>query len=197
MPPDITVLDGGKAANQLWKELGGSEAGWKAWLESIRTTRTPSMTPNILRWSASNRAIPDFSLSDQRGEKWTLASLKGKATLINVWATWCGPCRMELPYLQKLYERIKDRDDIQLITLNVDQDQSRVEPFIKENRFSFPSLYAQSFVREFAGSIPIPTTWISDSIGTIRFETIGFRSDDEEWLERTLKQIESVSTSMK
>jgi thiol-disulfide isomerase/thioredoxin len=195
MPPDVTVLDAGKAADNLWKELGGSEAGWKAWLESIRTAPTSPGPQNVLRWSASNRAIPDFSLSDQHDKTWTLASLKGKTTLINVWATWCGPCRVEHPYLQKLYERIKDRDDIQLITLNIDEDRSLVEPYLKENNLSFPSIYANSFVKEFAGSIGIPTSWISDSTGTIRYETLGFGGDGEQWLEQTLKQIESVGES--
>ena len=192
MPPDVTVLDAGKAADNLWKELGGSEAGWKAWLESIRAVPTSPGPQNVLRWSESNRAIPDFSLSDQHDKTWTLASLKGKATFINVWATWCGPCRLEHPYLQKLYERIKDRDDIQLITLNIDEDRSLVEPYLKENKLSFPSIYANSFVKEFAGSIGIPTSWISDSTGTIRYESVGFGGDTSQWVENTLQQIESV-----
>jgi thiol-disulfide isomerase/thioredoxin len=180
-------------AQRIWKKLGGSQAGWLAWVDSIRTIAMPT-TRSISqpRWSAINRSIPQFSLRDQNGKAWTLASLKGKTTLINIWATWCGPCRSELPLLQKLYEQIKDRRDIQVITLNVDQNSSLVGPFLKQNKLSFPSLSAKSFVDGFAGHIGIPTTWISDPAGTIRFEALGFGGDSSEWVAQTLKQIESV-----
>jgi thiol-disulfide isomerase/thioredoxin len=136
--------------------------------------------------------MPEFKLSDQSGKTWTLASLKGKTTLINVWATWCGPCREELPHLQQLYEQIKSRGDVQVITLNVDENQSLVEPYLKENKYTFPSLFAKSFVDGFSGPIPIPTTWTSDALGTIRLEALGFGGDGSQWVTRTLKQMESI-----
>ena len=57
-----------------------------------------------------------------------------------VWATWCGPCRDELPSVQKLYDLVKNRSDIQVITFNADQDPGLVEPFLAANHFSFPVL---------------------------------------------------------
>jgi thiol-disulfide isomerase/thioredoxin len=131
-------------------------------------------------------------LYDPTGKLWTLASLKGKTTLINVWATWCGPCREELPHLQTLYEQIKSRGDIQVITLNVDENQTLVDPYLKENKYTFPSLFARSFVERFAGQIPIPTTWTSDMMGTIRLEAVGFGGDGSQWVTQTLKQMESI-----
>ncbi len=176
-------------ARGLWNELGGTEEGWQSWLEAI-----PPRTQGP-RGTATNRAIPDFALTDRGGKTWTLASLKGKTTLINVWATWCGPCRSEAPLLQKLYEQIKDRGDIQVITLNVDEDVSLVEPFLKENKYTFPVMLAKSFVDGFAGPIGIPTTWIADTGGTIRFEVLGFGGDSGQWLDQTLKQFENVSSA--
>jgi thiol-disulfide isomerase/thioredoxin len=129
---------------------------------------------------------------EQNGKDWTLARLKGKTTLINVWATWCGPCRSELPLIQKLSEKIKDRRDIQVIALNVDENTNLVVPFLKENGLSFPSLTAKSFVDGFAGHIGIPTTWVSDATGTICLETVGFSGSSSDWVAQTLKQIESV-----
>jgi thiol-disulfide isomerase/thioredoxin len=196
MPPDFNEIEAGKTANGIWNTLGGSKAGWGAWLESIRTMPTPKPR-SIARWTSASKEIPDFLLLDQQGKPWTLASFKGKATLINVWATWCGPCRLELPHLQKLYEQVKDRGDIQIVTLNIDEDQSLVEPFLKANNLSFPSLFAQSFVDKFAGKIGIPTTWISDQAGTIRMETLGFNGASPQWFEQTLKNIESVRSSAK
>jgi hypothetical protein len=72
-----------------------------------------------------------------------------------------------------------------------------VEPFLKKNNFSFPSLYAHSFVKEFAGSIGIPITWISDSTATIRSETLGFMDQGGQWVEQILKQMENISRDVK
>jgi thiol-disulfide isomerase/thioredoxin len=194
--PDFGEIEAGKAANGIWNTLGGSDAGWSAWLESIRTRPTPKSL-GVSRWMAVTREIPDFLLSDQGGKEWTLASLKKKTTLINVWATWCGPCRLELPHLQKLYEQIKDRDDIQIITLNIDEDKSLVEPFLKSSNFTFPSLFAQPFVKTFAGSIGIPTTWISDKTGIVRLETLGYSGSGPQWLAQAINNIESINNSIK
>jgi thiol-disulfide isomerase/thioredoxin len=190
----LTDLDAERDADALWKKLGGSQAAWPLWLDSIKTMPAPKIVPQR---AATNRAIPKFSVNDQNGKTWTLDNLKGKTTLINVWATWCAPCQRELPLLQQLYEQVKDRKDIQVITLNVDQDQSLVGPYLQKNKFSFPTLFAESFVREFAGPIGIPTTWISNATGTIRSEVLGFGGDSQEWIPQTLKQIESVRAAAK
>jgi thiol-disulfide isomerase/thioredoxin len=190
----LTEVDAAKEADALWKKLGGSQAAWPLWLDSIKTMPAPKIVPQR---AATNRAIPKFSVTDQNGKTWTLDNLKGKTTLINVWATWCGPCQRELPLLQQLYEQVKDRKDIQVITLNVDQDQSLVGPYLQKNKFSFPTLFAESFVKDFAGPIGIPTTWISDAAGTIRSEALGFGGDSQEWIPQTLKQIESVRAAAK
>ncbi len=190
----LTDFDAAKEADALWKKLGGSQAAWPLWLDSIKTMPVSKIVPPR---AAANRAIPKFSVTDQNGKTWSLDNLKGKTTLINVWATWCAPCQKELPFLQQLYEQVKDRKDIQIITLNIDQDQSLVGPFLQKNKFSFPALFAASFVKEFAGSIGIPTTWISDATGTIRSEMLGFGGDGQDWIPQTLKQIESVRTAAK
>jgi thiol-disulfide isomerase/thioredoxin len=190
----LAELDAAKEADVLWKQLGGSQSAWLLWLDSIKTIPAPKIVPQR---AATNRAIPKFSATDQNGKTWTPDDLKGKTTLINVWATWCGPCQRELPVLQQLYEQVKDRKDIQVITLNVDQDQSLVRPYLQKNKFSFPTLFAEPFVREFAGPIGIPTTWISDVTGTIRSEELGFGGDSQGWIPQTLEKIESVRAAAK
>jgi thiol-disulfide isomerase/thioredoxin len=190
----LAELEAAKEADVLWKQLGGSQPAWPLWLDSIKTIPAPKIVPQR---AATNRAIPKFSATDQNGKTWTPDDLKGKTTLINVWATWCGPCQRELPLLQQLYEQVKDRKDIRVITLNVDQDQSLVRPYLQKNKFSFPALFAESFVREFAGPIGIPTTWISDVTGTIRSEELGFGGDSLGWIPQTLKKIENVRAAAK
>jgi thiol-disulfide isomerase/thioredoxin len=118
--------------------------------------------------------------------------VKGKTTLINVWATWCGPCRQELPHLQKLHDQVKEREDVQVITLNVDDNLGLIEPYLTENKFTFPVLLAKSFVDGFTGPIPIPTNWIANRSGALELEAVGFGGDGEEWIKQTLEQVETI-----
>ena len=93
-------------ARELWKAQGGTESAWAVW------SKPPSGGTEQLaegRWEKPTKAIPVFELSDLSGKTWRLKELGGKALLINVWATWCGPCQAELPHLEKFYEKMKDR----------------------------------------------------------------------------------------
>lgn len=139
-----------------------------------------------------NRKLPEMNLADQSGRTWTVAQLKGKTTLINVWATWCGPCRSELPSLQKLYEQVKAREDVQVITFNMDDNTGLIGPFLTENKYTFPVLIAKSFLDDFGGAMGIPTNWISDRDAGIRLEATGFGGDPEEWIKNTLEQVEKI-----
>src|SRR5690606_27622587 len=67
---------------------------------------------------AQRFAVGDFEAKDLTGKTWRLADLKGKVAYVNVWTTWCGPCRAEMPGLQKLYERWKDREDRIVLTIS-------------------------------------------------------------------------------
>jgi thiol-disulfide isomerase/thioredoxin len=193
---DLGSIENLKEADRLWKKLGGSQAGWKVWVDSLKPIQTLRL-PSGPQWSGMNRGIPQFSVLDQNGKTWTPDSFKGKTTLVNIWATWCGPCKAELPLVQELYEKNKDRGDIQVITLNVDSEQNLVEPFLKENKYSFPSLFAKSFMDSFAGPIGIPLTWIVDSSGTIRNETVGYSTSNTDWVSQTLARMEDVKSAAK
>jgi thiol-disulfide isomerase/thioredoxin len=195
MPFEPAKSETGRKAAGLWKELGGTNEGWQSWLESLKPSTEPLPGMGSSRWTALSRPVPEFSLLDQAGQTWTVAKLRGKTTLLNVWATWCGPCRVELPHLQKLHDKLKDREDVQVITLNVDDNTGLIEPFLKENNYSFPVLLAKSFIDAFTGPIGIPTNWISDRAGSLRLESLGFSGDGEEWLKQTLEQMEKVRES--
>jgi peroxiredoxin len=73
---------------------------------------------------------PDFSLRDLRGGTVSLQDLRGKFVVLNFWATWCEPCIREWPQLDRLAERLADRDDVVVVAVSVDQDQSVIEPFL-------------------------------------------------------------------
>lgn len=176
---------------RLWKVLGGTEQGWQAYLARSEGAKNKLGTAETATWDTKNSALPAFDLTDLQGRKWSLADLKGKVAFINLWATWCGPCRMELPYVQKLREQMKDKKDVLILTLNTDEEVGMVEPFMKENKYNFPVLLGQAYA-EGQGVNSIPRNWIVSSEGKIVFEGIGFGNDGEEWMKRATQMIEKV-----
>jgi cytochrome c biogenesis protein CcmG, thiol:disulfide interchange protein DsbE len=86
-------------------------------------------------------AAPDFSLKTLNGQTVTLSALKGKAVLINLWATWCPPCRLEMPTIQTVYEKYKARGLVVLaINFTAQDDLTTVSTFVKELKLTFPIL---------------------------------------------------------
>lgn len=181
-------------AQRLWKELGGTEQGWQAYLGRGDVAKSKFESAEVATWDTKNTLLPDFDLSDLQGRKWSLADLKGKVVLINLWATWCGPCRMELPYVQKLREQMKDRKDVLVLTLNIDQELGMVEPFMKENKYSFPVLLGQAYA-EGQGVNSIPRNWVVSFDGKVIYEGIGFGNNGEEWIKKATQMIEKVKGS--
>jgi peroxiredoxin len=80
----------------------------------------------------------DFTLSDLQGNPWHLRDLKGKVVLVNFWATWCPPCRKEMPDLQALYDRYKDQGFV-VVSIS-DEEAAKVQPFIAERKITYPVL---------------------------------------------------------
>src|SRR5579884_2568236 len=81
----------------LYEELGGTQSTF-----FLFTNKTGLSPLSSMSWEAPKNPLPSFSLTDLNGKVWSLTRLRGVATLVNVWATWCGPCREEHPELEKL-----------------------------------------------------------------------------------------------
>lgn len=178
-----------KHVARLRKELGGTEATkdlWerKAWRVDVAEGRGRWETPGIL--------MRPWELPDLEGRTWKLEALRGKTLFINVWATWCGPCRAEHPYLERLYQKTKDRPDLQVLSFNVDDEAGVVAPYVRDNRYNFPVLLANSYVRELLPSLGVPQNWIVDAQGAWRRQQIGFGSG-ENWEREVLEQIGQVN----
>ena len=176
---------------RLWKELGGTDQGWRAYMARTEAAKGKVGSAEIATWDTKNTLLPEFELSDLDGRKWSLADLKGKVAFINLWATWCGPCRAELPYVQKLREQLKDRKDVVVLTLNIDEEVGMVQPFMKEFKYNFPVLLGQTYA-DGQGVNSIPRNWIVSLDGKIVFEGIGFGNSGEDWMKKANEMIDKV-----
>ncbi len=117
---------------------------------------------------------PDLTLSDMGGRKVSLSSLKGKVVLLNFWATWCPPCREEMPTLESLYQTLKGRSDFILLAVDSSEKKEVVADFLKKNPYHFPVLLDVdgSVSSEYSVSA-IPTTYLIDTQGKIIAGTRG------------------------
>jgi thiol-disulfide isomerase/thioredoxin len=171
-------------AHKLWKEQGGTETAWAVWSKPAGSTEQAGEG----RWEKPTKAIPEFELSDMSGKTWKLKELGGKTLIINLWATWCGPCQAELPQLEKFYQKTKDRKDIQILTFDLDEDLGVVAPFLKEKGYTFPVLPAYSTVVSLLDGFAIPQTWLVDPHGVWQWKQIGFSGGTEADFEKEMLQ---------
>lgn len=99
-----------------------------------------------------------------------------------------------MPHFQKLYDRLKDRKDIAVITFNVDDNVGLVAPFLKQNNYTFPVIPAGFLVTSLVPSLSIPRHWIVDAAGVVRLERTGFGGDGAKWVEDMVEAIEKART---
>jgi thiol-disulfide isomerase/thioredoxin len=172
----------------LWTEMGGTETAFAVW---SKPPAAGAADASEARWDKPTKTLPDFQLTDLSGKTGTLASVKGKVVLINLWATWCGPCNAELPELEKLYEQVKGRSDIQILTFNIDEDVGLVAPFTKEKGYTFPVLPAFSYTVNLLDGFAIPQNWVVDPNGSWRWRQLGFDGSDG-WSQDMIARLEAA-----
>jgi peroxiredoxin len=121
------------------------------------------------------RQHANFTLTDMQGKAWTLQDLHGKVVLVNFWATWCPPCRKEMPDLEKLYEALKDKGFV--ILAISDEEADKVTPFIAEQKVSYPVMLDPGRrVNELFQIEGIPKSFIYDRDGKLVTESIDMRT---------------------
>jgi thiol-disulfide isomerase/thioredoxin len=146
--------------------------------------------PAALAQQEALPVFPDLEMAGAEGGSIRLSQLKGNVILLNVWATWCGPCRLELPIVQRMYDKYSDRNFV-VLAVNVDADRNRVQPFMKRYNISLPIYYASP---EDAGQMTaegIPSTFIIGADRTMLDHVVGFSEKAEDrWkqiIEKRLK----------
>jgi len=150
----------------------------------------PKLGHTLTDISASVPA-PDFTLEDMDGKKFSLKDYRGKVVLLNFWATWCPPCRREIPSMERIYEHFKDKDFV-VLALNQMEDIDPVFIYLGGLEVSptFPVLFDKdSSVSRAYEVLGLPTTYLIDKNGTIRFRAIGGREFDHPDVEKLILQL--------
>jgi peroxiredoxin len=125
--------------------------------------------------TAVGAAAPDFTLDDLQGNPVTLSGLRGKVVVLNFWASWCPPCRVEMPSMERLNEVFGSRD-FALLAVNVEQDAAAVRAFLKENPHSFAVLLdPQGKAQQLYGVYRFPETFLIDKSGRVVEHYLGAR----------------------
>jgi thiol-disulfide isomerase/thioredoxin len=179
--PASTEIDRGKdriKMGELYQKASGSETGLgdivlKAYdrtsaVMSERTAKLRAADPNL---KASK--ITEFTLTGVTGEKLSLASLRGKTVVLDFWATWCGPCRIQHPLYEKAAERFKENPNVVFLAVATDEDRDVVAPFLKDHKWTNRVFYESGLSRTLEIS-SIPTTIIVDKNGNIASRMNGF-----------------------
>jgi len=146
------------------------------------SSSTPAQGPEI------GKLAPDFELSSLDGQVVSLSDFRGKPVFLNFWATWCGPCKFEMPFIQEMYEGLSS-EGLVVLAVNIREDPARVREFVATFGFTFPVLLAAEPAVPLAYNIRgIPATFFIDENGIIQDIKIGAFSSEVEMASR-LKNI--------
>jgi len=134
---------------------------------------------------------PDFTLQDEHAKKYSLKDYRGKVVLINFWATWCPPCRREMPSLERLHQKLKGKDFV-VLALNQMEGVDQIFIFTGEigMDLTIPILFDKDSSVSSAYGVPgLPTTFLIDKKGDMRFRAIGGRDFDHPEVEKQIQQL--------
>ncbi len=181
--PDVRLTDEDRLAirrqmSDLYKKLHNSEKGLgdivlAAYDRSIaiqeeRTKRLKAIDPNT---GVTNPM--DYTISGVNGERLDLKTLRGKVVLLDFWATWCGPCRVQYPIYEKVKASFQGRNDVVFLGINTDQERDVVKPFLAQNKWN-KAVYFEDGLSNLLKVASIPTTMIFNRKGVMTSRLNGF-----------------------
>jgi len=180
MNPSLPPLRLAAAAMLFLLLVAGCRKG-----EETPTSRTPAATPA----AEVGKAAPGFALKDSSGRLWRLSALRGKLVFVNFWASWCPPCRYEMPEMEALHRSLAD-EEFQLVTILYNDDPETALRYVRENGFTFPVLLDPDGVAARAyGITGVPETYIVDPEGILRDKVIGPRNWNQNPQKASLRRL--------
>ena len=198
--PDIRALDSDRAldrkrlgeiyAKKNHSEKGLGEAVLEAYDRMAALVEERQKRINALDPNANVTDPMGFTISGLDGQKLMLGSLKGKVVILDFWATWCGPCRVQHPMYDQVKERFKGRDDVVLLSIDTDEDHGTVAPFLEQQKWSKAKVYFEDGLQKLLQVTDIPTTIIFDKQGRLASRMNGFLPD--RFVEQLSERIQSA-----
>lgn len=159
--------------------------------KSVEVTKSESTQKAEGKNADVQYAAPDFELTTLDGETVLLSDYQGKKVILNFWATWCPPCKAEMPHMQKFYEKYKDQG-VEILAVNLtsqDKGVDKVKAFVEENGLTFPILLdEEGEVGQKYQIATIPTSYMIDTKGNIVQTIVG--PMDEEMMESLISKAE-------
>lgn len=156
--------------------LAAIAAGGIACLASCSGSSTAQQTTQTqLPPEAGNRKpAPDFALQDENGATLRLSDLRGKVVLLNFWATWCGPCQMEIPWFIQFQQTYRSKG-LEVVGVSMDEDGWKVvKPYVQEHKMNYRVVLGNESVGQLYGGVDsLPTTFLIDGNGKVAFVHVG------------------------
>ncbi len=138
-----------------------------------------------------NMPAPAFALKDLSGKTISLADLRGKIVVLNFWATWCPPCRAEIPDFVEFYNQNK-ATGLEIVGVSVDNiPAAQVQAFVNKNKMTYPvAMFTEKIVRDYGPIDAIPTTFIIDKTGRVRYTQVGMMGGETlaQWTRKLLAE---------
>ncbi|MCW8919780.1 MAG: TlpA family protein disulfide reductase [Gammaproteobacteria bacterium] len=157
------------------------------------TTQTAKMAQTLTPVEALPLA-PDFTLRDADGESYRLSALRGQPVIVNFWATWCPPCREEMPSMQRAWESLQPQGVV-LLAINVGESADTIFQFTGNTQLDFPILLDEDGTVSEAWPLKgLPTTFVIDPQGRIVYSAIGGREWDDPKLLQPVLELRRPST---
>ncbi|MGR3765824.1 redoxin domain-containing protein [Rossellomorea sp. NS-SX7] len=132
---------------------------------------------NAEKGLAKGDSAPDIELTTLSGENVKLSDYKGQKVILNFWATWCPPCKAEMPHMQKYYEKNAEKENVEILAVNLtsmDEGKDKVQEFVDGYGLTFPILLdVDGNVGEEYRAFTIPTTYMIDTKGQIQHKIVG------------------------
>jgi len=147
------------------------------------------MLPSALAVPTAGQMAPNFTLRSNQGKNVRLSDLRGQVVLINFWATWCGPCRQEMPLLDDIHDKYR-KVGFTVVAVNIDQDRKQAAAMGRSLKFRAPILFDddQKVSRQYDLQ-GMPSTFIVDRNGKIRYVHVGFKRGYERNYEAEVKAL--------
>jgi len=150
----------------------------------------PSRAAPAVKMEGERKPAPDFKLTDGDGKTVTLADYRGKVVLLDFWATWCGPCRIEIPWFTEMERKNKDRGFAVLGVSMDDEGWKVIKPFIADMKINYRVILGNDqAAHDYGGLDALPTTFLIDRDGRIASVHVGLasRRDFEDGIEELLQ----------